>query len=457
MPSTSKHDAFISYSHLDREWVVEHLLPRLSGAGLKVYSDDQFPAGQDSVVNMTAAVEESRHTIVVLTPDWVASSWTLLEAGMAHGRLIPLLVRPCDVPQWISRLTLIDLSQPDRHETGMQKLLGQLRGELVRGEPVRQGLAALGQLLAEEEAHRAVVAFSIHFKDADRRIEVLTNYKDLHDLLHRLQHDCYEPMAQEAMKFPGDEEAGENLQAHIRDLQGLLDELSELSRRGTFIGDEPARIGRELAEATETLSLALAASDAQRLRGALGRLNHVLAVNPPKINLRLNEAARTLNLAELAATMETVCRKLRELGLRPDQVDQFEDGVRTLAGLAGTLTTLVNDHDRWQEAEQELRRIEGDLARSLEELELSWPYLKKQIEPLYLDRPESWALALREDGKKLELTLTTHDPVKARSSFRSYRRQAEKRFFRVDDTLKRQCHELRQAGEPLAVVLRMLG
>jgi len=151
-----------------------------------------------------------------------------------------------------------------------------------------------------------------------------------------------------------------------------------------------------------------------------------------------------------------VCRNLRELGLRQDQVSQLDEGVKALSRLAGTLATLVGDHDRWQWVEQELRRIEGDLARSLDELENSWPHLKMQIEPLCNGNGESWAQALRSDGARLEVTLATQDEARIRHHFRSYRRQAERRFFRVDDALKRQCYELRQAGEPLAMVLRVL-
>lgn len=481
MSSTFKHDVFLSYSHRDGEWVVGQLLPRLQNAGLAVMYDGRFAAGVPSVVNMTQAVKESRHVVVVLTPAWVESLWTGFEALLtttaapagAGRRLIPLLLEPCQPPEWISLLTHIDVTQPAKRDAGLEKLLQDLAGggmeaggggivaslpaEPVRGEPVRRGLAALGELLEEEEARRAVVAFSIHFREANQQVEVLNSYKDLHDLLHRLQHDVYEPIAQEAKRFPDDEDARENLLVHEQGLQEALDELADLVAHGTFISDEPARIQAELGEARETLRPALEASDVPGLRKAIWRLNHVLALMPPKINVRLNDAARALNLEDLAASMEIVCRKLRELGLRPEQVDQFEEGVAALARLAGTLTTLVGDHDRWQWVEQELRRIEGDLARSLEELENSWPQLKSQMEPLYAGSAESWAVALKTDGEKLEVTLATQDLVKVRQCFRSYRRQAGRRFFRVDDTLKRQCHELRHAGEPLAAVLRILG
>lgn len=469
-----KYDVFLSYSHLDGDWVRGFLLPRLEGAGLEVIFDGRFEPGVASVTNMTRAVEESRHTLIVLTPAWVASPWTGLEGLLTAARdpigqgtsLIPLLVEPCTPPKWISMLTYIDLTRSEECELEMERLLKTLcgsrrenvdqRSEPVRVEPFRRGLAVLGELVQEAAVRRAVVAFSIHFAEARQQIEVLSSYKDLHDLLHRLQHDCYEPMEEEAERFPDDEEGRENLLIHEQSLEEALEELGELGRRGEFVGDEPGRIWKDLEAVSEGLRASLDASDTAELRSALRQLDRVLARWPPRINVRLNDAARALNLPQLAASMETVCGRLRELNLRPEQVAQFEEGVVALSRLARTLTNLVGDHDQWQLIEQDLRQIGGDLARSLEELESAWPSLKRQMEPLYLGIAERWALALKTESEKLENTLAAQDPTRVRLCFRSYRRQAERRFFRVDDALKRQCHELRQAGEPLAAVLRIL-
>src|SRR5688572_4866602 len=76
-----KYDVFISYSHKDEEWVVNTLLPVLENAGLNVYIDYRdFEAGIPSLVNMENAVENSRHTITVLTPNWIDSEWSDFES-----------------------------------------------------------------------------------------------------------------------------------------------------------------------------------------------------------------------------------------------------------------------------------------------------------------------------------------------------------------------------------------
>jgi len=170
-----------------------------------------------------------------------------------------------------------------------------------------------------------------------------------------------------------------------------------------------------------------------------------------------NDAAKALNLRALVATVETLCGQVRHLGLRSEQVELFEDSVKSLGRFNPSLSALVEDHDRWQSVEEELRRIEGDLDRSLDELETSWPALKSQIEPLCAGRTEDWALKLGSYGEQLDRTLATHDPVKVRDLFRRYRERAGQRFFLVDVDLKQQCHGLRDAGKQLDVLGRFLG
>lgn len=79
-----KYDLFISYSHADRAWVWDELLPRLEDAGLQVCIDDRdFEIGVPSLINMERAVDNSRHTLIVLTPAWIESQWTEFESLLA--------------------------------------------------------------------------------------------------------------------------------------------------------------------------------------------------------------------------------------------------------------------------------------------------------------------------------------------------------------------------------------
>jgi hypothetical protein len=126
------YDVFISYSHVQREWVRGQLLPRLKEEGLKVIIDYRdFKIGVPSLVNMERAVDNSRHTLVVLTPAWLASEWTEFESLLVgttdpaarRRKVIPLLLETCKLPPRLAMLTFADFTQPSEREAQMTRLV----------------------------------------------------------------------------------------------------------------------------------------------------------------------------------------------------------------------------------------------------------------------------------------------------------------------------------------------
>ena len=127
-----RYDAFISYSHKDSAWVRDTLLPRLEREGLHICIDCRdFEPGVPSLINMENAIERSRKTLIALTPDWVESEWTTFESLLVQtddpagrrARMIPLLLKPCDLPRRIAMLTYLDFAQPSEFEFQMQRLV----------------------------------------------------------------------------------------------------------------------------------------------------------------------------------------------------------------------------------------------------------------------------------------------------------------------------------------------
>jgi hypothetical protein len=135
-PGDYRYDAFISYSHQDSDWVRKMLLPHLERAGLRICIDFRdFEIGVPSLVNMENAVEGSRKTLLALTPAWVASEWTAFEAlliqtkdpaGRAR-RILPLLVRPCQLPGRLGIFTYLDLTNPAEFDAQMGRLVAAVR------------------------------------------------------------------------------------------------------------------------------------------------------------------------------------------------------------------------------------------------------------------------------------------------------------------------------------------
>ncbi|MCI0691096.1 toll/interleukin-1 receptor domain-containing protein [candidate division KSB1 bacterium] len=127
-----KYDVFISYNHAaDGAWVWDALLPRLKSAGLKVIVDLDFEFGVPKLVNIERAVQNSRYTIIVLTPAWLSSEWTEFESLLVGNmdaagrkrRLLPLMLHPCQPPERIAMLHYADFTHPLGNENQFYRLL----------------------------------------------------------------------------------------------------------------------------------------------------------------------------------------------------------------------------------------------------------------------------------------------------------------------------------------------
>lgn len=129
-----RYDVFVSYNAADQDWVATVLLPRLEEAGLRVAVDYRdFVVGKPLIENIEAAVDASRRTIVVLSPDWVASEWNAFEAlllrtedpAATRRKLLPLRLRPCELPAGLARLKLdvADLTAERYKEAQLERVV----------------------------------------------------------------------------------------------------------------------------------------------------------------------------------------------------------------------------------------------------------------------------------------------------------------------------------------------
>jgi len=126
---------FISYSHMDGQWVTEWLLPRLEGTGVQVHIDSRdFEIGRPALINMETTVKECKWTILVLSPHWIESQWTQFEGLMLQHRdptnlnkcLLPLMLEKCNLPDRLSLFTYADFTEKNNWETQLGRLLGQM-------------------------------------------------------------------------------------------------------------------------------------------------------------------------------------------------------------------------------------------------------------------------------------------------------------------------------------------
>jgi hypothetical protein len=323
-----------------------------------------------------------------------------------------------------------------------------------RVETAARGLESLEQLMRDAEIREAVGDFQSDFETAANQIEVLAFYKDMHDLLHTLQFQCYRGITQEAKRFPDDATSREILADHEITFDGLIRELEDVAKRG-ICGDAELVWMQDLRDAQTEFQKAIQQSATKCLSRAIWLMERVLAIQPSQINTRLNAAARALRLAALVEALTVLRDRFTGGGLDPAKIQTFSDSIRSMAALQQNLTALVVEHDQWQALDLDLRRIQQNLKTDALELELSWDRVQIMIAPLCsIDEP--WAVALRGSCDLVGQSITAQDQAKELQAFQRMYAQAADRFYRVDTTLKRVCENLRTIAEPLTTLLGLM-
>jgi TIR domain len=109
---------------------------------VEVFYDMLLPAGSSWVETLAREIERADVILAVLSPDYLASEWAAQEVNVAldrtlkgSSRLIPLMVRPCHPPGFLSQLVWIDFTGD--YEEALARLIWGVTGERPR--------AAIGQ------------------------------------------------------------------------------------------------------------------------------------------------------------------------------------------------------------------------------------------------------------------------------------------------------------------------
>jgi hypothetical protein len=131
----SRYDVFVSYSHKDGQFVGK-LVDRLVQSGISVFFDEADIAVGDSLAeSLHRAVQDARYVLVVMSPDYFASQWAGREMELAlqqeietnRTKVIPLLVRDCEIPTLLRMKLYADFRHDDEFEKTYGRLLAALR------------------------------------------------------------------------------------------------------------------------------------------------------------------------------------------------------------------------------------------------------------------------------------------------------------------------------------------
>ena len=133
-----KYDVFISYSHQDKKWVRNNLLPKLEKVGIRVCIDYRdFKPGAFIIKEIERSVISSYKTLLIITPDYLASKWTEMENILIFTRdpslmqrpMIPILLKQCELPPRLRALIYLDFTNPKSRKIPFSRLMADFCGE----------------------------------------------------------------------------------------------------------------------------------------------------------------------------------------------------------------------------------------------------------------------------------------------------------------------------------------
>jgi hypothetical protein len=291
-------------------------------------------------------------------------------------------------------------------------------------------------------------SFRQDFRKNFNKIRILSARKDLHDQLHELQFKFYEPVHRNlSTSSVLDASDLEIVREHGFLFAEILDALREVVGRNLLPANDISWVD-ELADEYHKLEKAFSEVDELAIRGVIRAIGRVLNKWPTRINAKLNETARELALADLAADLSVLCTRSSTFNL------QLGDRVEKLRELDRQISELATIHDHWQSFDDDLGLLEGQLTQNFSELEQDWPFLKQRRATLYANSPATWAKSLVYFSGKMEDALKQKNVEEAQRFFIRYRSAARDRFYAADQDLKKGCQELERVGEPIEAVLK---
>ncbi len=421
---------------------------KLTGSQLKQLRDallSAFPSAEELAMMVRDALDVNL-AHVAGGSNLSLVTFSLIGWAEAHGKLQELIAKAHE-------------ANPGNSELGaLLTLFSSREGKQV--QPVNQGLEALSILLENPKVQAKVFAFRSLFEVARKQVDLLGDYKDIHDQLHDLQRGCYDQIKIAVDRIQEDSEAADNLRDYQLTLSGFTNRVRQIALRGSEAAGEAVSVQKVLEQAGQALQRGLGGSDVKSLREAVRALSRILSTRPPLIDTALRHAAQALELPKLVAAFQVVYDWTRTLNLDAERVQRFRAGVEALSQIDSKLSAMIEAHTRWQDMDVTLRLIEFRLEFSLEsgaaELGDLWPDLKERSEQLSTGNADGWGTDLQKVGVELDGAIALQDPVKVRRPFKRYRQLAADRFYWVDKALREQCGALRTIGEPLDSVLAMI-
>ncbi len=331
-------------------------------------------------------------------------------------------------------------------------------------ETSTRAFQGLGELMGNPKIKAFVAEHQEQLIVADQALQVLVDYKNVHDMLHDLQFKCYNYIFQEGRKLE-DQIDWPLLVQPEKDLAAIAWSLEAAAAQETM-ADEDFSWLEQLRAAQERLSAGCDQLSLAPLKEARDLIKTILQMRPTIFDTKLCAAARTLPLEDLRKTLCAIRAKLSPGSLESDAGVSFCAGVDALPELSENLQALTTEHTRWQVIETRFWSIDALAGRDLVALRDGWPQVRDRLIKICDGKRAPWAISILEEAGKLDAFLKAPPPsdakelqrwqMRVRQSYTSCSIDGGTRFYQVDLSLKRLCDQLRDLQAALVKILQKL-
>lgn len=294
----------------------------------------------------------------------------------------------------------------------------------------------------------------------------LTDFKDLHDLLHQLQYHCYNFLARGEKRYTSDPNYREELPNYINEFQRIVFVLhTVVARPNSKLAYEKIWV-QSLTQTHNLLRNAIETDDIQdnvaieSLKHCSRNLKSVISRQQPKLNAYIINTAHDIQLQNLIIKLNTIYNNIQSSPtISPTSTSdesrkkQFGAGITALSVLTQQLTSLIALHDHWQNADDILRDIERNPLRNLMD-EDRWQDIWQIVLPLCEDEAEDGYKQAKKTGESLDKLLQNKQALSDANQdnierlFKSFRSAVGTCFYQVDFKLKSICTVLSRDIQP---------
>ena len=147
------YDLFVVHAATDAEFVRGYLLPALNLPLSRVLLVDDLPLGGVIVAEVDRGVTQSRFTVAVLSPAYLADRWAVFGEQLASHlsvddtRIIPLRLTACDLPLRLNARVSLDFTDGARWDAEAGRLRDLVHAPTPAPEPIAcpyPGMRAFG-------------------------------------------------------------------------------------------------------------------------------------------------------------------------------------------------------------------------------------------------------------------------------------------------------------------------